>query len=79
MKHHFKITNGVNDLVDTRLSTTENAVLDIFKFDKWLHEQFGDYECEQSKSMQDIIKDEYGVFALRFVEQALRFLDDLEG
>lgn len=79
MKHHFKITDGVNNFVDTCLSTTENAVLDMYKFDEWLHEQFGAYEFKHNKSMKEIIKNEYGVFALRFIEQALGFLEDLEG
>jgi hypothetical protein len=79
MKYHFKITDGVNTFVDASLSTTSNAVLDIYKFDSWLHGQFGTYELKQGKSMKDVIKDEYGVFALRFVEQALGFLEDLEG
>jgi len=34
--------------------------IDPFKLDDWLHQKFGEYEEEQQKSMQDIIKEHYG-------------------
>ena len=73
MRYYFKITEGINVFVDSYLSTTGRAVLDTIKFDEWLHDQFDNYELKKGKSMKEIIKDEYGVSALRFVEQALEF------
>lgn len=35
------------------------AVIDIFAFDDWLHEKYGEYE-DEGKSMRDIVTEHYG-------------------
>jgi hypothetical protein len=44
--------------------------IDPFKFDDYLHEQFGEYEKEK-KSMRDIILEKYGERALTVFEALL--------
>ena len=37
----------------------KKPIIDINKFDDWLHNQYGDYE-EQGLSMQDVLTKNYG-------------------
>jgi hypothetical protein len=44
----------------------KQPVIDIVKFDGWLHKQCGDYESE-GKSMNDILSEKYGKAAARLI------------
>ena len=50
----------VRNLADMQMSRIMNRpIFNVFKFDDWLHEKFGDYESEK-KSMQDIFSQLFG-------------------
>jgi len=50
----------LHDFMDFELSAVfRKPILDIYKFDDWLHCQFGEYE-EKGKSMYDVIAANYG-------------------
>jgi hypothetical protein len=49
-----------NKYLDTLMSAqTGKPMLDIFKFDEWLHEKYGNYE-ESGHSMLTILIEKYG-------------------
>lgn len=56
---------GIPHTVVATLADTESAliynrpIMDIFKFDDWLHDKYGDYESE-GKSMSDMFKQLFG-------------------
>lgn len=45
-------------------------ILDILKFDDWLHSQFGQYE-DTGKSMRDIVLEKYGEDAFRLIKSLI--------
>ena len=50
----------LGDFMDFELSVVfRKPILDIYKFDDWLHCQFGEYE-EKGMSMHDVIVANYG-------------------
>ena len=50
----------VRNLADIQMSIIMNRpIFNVFKFDDWLHEKFGDYESEK-KSMQDMFNRLFG-------------------
>ena len=50
----------VRNLADMQISMIMNRpIFNVFKFDDWLHEKFGDYESEK-KSMRDIFSQLFG-------------------
>ena len=50
----------VRNLADMKMSIIMNRpIFDIFKFDDWLHEKFGNYESE-NKSMRDMFNQLFG-------------------
>ena len=50
----------VRNLADMQMSMIMNRpIFNVFKFDDWLHEKFGDYESEK-KSMRDIFNQLFG-------------------
>ena len=50
----------VRNLADMQMSMIMNRpIFNVFKFDDWLHEKFGDYESEK-KSMQDMFNSLFG-------------------
>lgn len=50
----------VRNLADMQMSMIMNRpIFNVFKFDDWLHEKFGDYESEK-KSMRDIFSQLFG-------------------
>ena len=50
----------VQNLADMQMSMIMNRpIFNVFKFDDWLHEKFGDYESEK-KSMQDMFNQLFG-------------------
>ena len=50
----------VRNLADMQMSRIMNRpIFNVFKFDDWLHEKFGDYESEK-KSMRDIFSQLFG-------------------
>lgn len=50
----------VRNLADMQMSMIMNRpIFNVFKFDDWLHEKFGDYESEK-KSMQDMFNQLFG-------------------
>ena len=68
MDRHFGIRSGVQEYVDTMVSAIADKILmDIVKFDEWLHEQHGEYEKEKGMSMAELLKKEYGQAAHDFV------------
>ena len=50
----------VRNLADIQMSIIMNRpIFNVFKFDDWLHEKFGDYESE-NKSMRDMFNQLFG-------------------
>ena len=45
--------------------------LNLFEFDDYLHEKFGEYEDERKMSMADIIEAKYGEAAKNWAEKAI--------
>jgi hypothetical protein len=59
----------LNPFLDGLMMTvTRRPVIDVFKFDDWLHEQFGNYE-DDGKSMNDLINEKYGKGAVGLVKE----------
>ena len=57
-KDHFNLP--FNKYIDVQMSfVLGKPVLDIFKFDEWLHEKYGNYE-DSGDSMRTIILKQYG-------------------
>lgn len=42
------------------------VIIDIFAFDDWLHEKYGNYE-EEGKSMRDIVTEHYGEKGMKMI------------
>jgi hypothetical protein len=58
----FKETFNLNfnDFIDPIISTfVGEPVIDVIKFDDWLHKEHGNYE-ERGLSMQDFLTEQYG-------------------
>jgi len=49
----------------------KKQVVDMFGFDDWLHQCFGDYENNESKSMRDIISEHFGEDGLRLFKAVM--------
>lgn len=56
--------SGYHDALMTE--TFGYVVVDLFKFDIWLHTQWGAYE-KQKKSMRDVVIEHYGEEASKFI------------
>jgi len=72
----FEIKYGVprfSQLLDNNLALLGKFVIDIIKFDDWLHKQFGDYESED-KSMSGILLEKYGYDIQQYVKQMIETL-----
>jgi len=75
MKKHFGITNGVNKFVSRIFVVApETGIMDIIKFDAWLHKKHGEYE-ERGMSMANLVETEYGAITSKFVKEALGLND----
>lgn len=48
----------------------KHLMIDILKFDDWLHSQFGNYE-DEGKSMRDIIHEKYGDNAVELIKNLI--------
>lgn len=55
-------------LINNAMVLFGEFVIDILKFDKFLHEKFGNYE-DEGKSMRDILSEKYGDDIKDYVEQ----------
>lgn len=44
----------------------KHLMVDIIKFDDWLHNQFGDYE-DKGQSMQGLVREKYGEDAEKLI------------
>ena len=71
MKTHFEITHGVQNFIGLPESNPKKVIMNIVKFDDWLHEKHGNYEEEQGLSMGEIISKEYGIEANIFSKTAM--------
>jgi hypothetical protein len=62
-----------NGYIDNLMSAiSKHFVIDICKFDDYLHEKFGDYDDgENAISMEALILKEYGVEASNLIESLL--------
>ena len=71
-QEHFAISDP-NPYIDKSLSLLcKRFVLDIFKFDEFLHDKFGNYDHgEDSISMKELILKKYGVDAERFISSLI--------
>jgi hypothetical protein len=72
--------NGFLDPMMTKLNllTGKNAIsIDVFKFDDFLHREFGDYES-QNKSMNDIVLENYGEKGMDLLNRLLCFDEGAE-
>jgi hypothetical protein len=69
LRTHFKLPQPNRYLCPTAL-IQKKGVLDIIKFDDWLHTQHGQYE-DKGMSMKECIRKEYGENAVSFVEKCL--------
>lgn len=67
----FEIKYGVppfSKLINNAMVLFGEFVIDILKFDQFLHEKFGNYE-DEGKSMRDILSEKYGDDIKDYVEQ----------
>jgi len=48
----------------------KKPIIDMGKFDDWLHEQFGDYE-DNGESMADVLRNNYGNSAVNKIKDLL--------
>ncbi|GHV57818.1 hypothetical protein AGMMS49579_24240 [Spirochaetia bacterium] len=62
---HTKLNPFLDGLL---MVATKKPVIDVFKFDDWLHEQHGNYE-DKGKCMADILNEKYGKDAFRLVKE----------
>lgn len=69
LTNYFKLPHPNKYLCSTAI-IQKKGVLDIIKFDDWLHEQYGQYE-NKGLSMQDLIRKEYGEEAVHFIKECL--------
>jgi hypothetical protein len=54
---------------DMRLSIAfDRPVLDLPKFDDWMHEIYGEYEDEQGLSLYDLLVKEKGIEFAKYIE-----------
>lgn len=68
-QRHFKI-HLRPEWIDTLLTALQLGMkiyFDVIRFDKYLHEQFGEYEND-GKSMATIIEEKFGASARRLIE-----------
>ena len=56
-------------LINNNLVLLGKFVIDIIKFDDWLHKQFGDYS--KDKSMSGILLEKYGYDIQQYVKQMI--------
>jgi hypothetical protein len=73
--HHFfhKTFHTIkfHDFMDFELSTLfKKPVLNLDKFDRWLHNQFGEYE-DEGLSMEDVLINNYGNIAANTIKGLL--------
>lgn len=62
---------SLSDCIDTLVSIVAGrVVVDIMKIDDILHNRFGNYE-DEGLSMNDIIKEKYGEFAVQLLNELL--------
>ena len=69
---HFKI-HLRPEWIDTLLTALQPGMkisFDVVRFDKYLHEQFGEYEND-GKSMAAIIEDNFGPSAVKLIRDHL--------
>jgi hypothetical protein len=62
---HTKLNPFLDGLM---MMATRRPVIDVFKFDDWLHKQHGNYE-DDGKCMNDIINDKYGKGAVSLITE----------
>ena len=69
---HFKIHLRPEwiDAILTLYDPRKNLHFNVISFDKYLHEQFGEYE-DAGKSMAAIIEEKFGAPARRLIEDHL--------
>ena len=69
---HFKIHLRPEwiDAIVTLYDSRKNLHFNVIRFDKYLHEQFGEYE-ERGKSMATIIQEKFGAPARELIEDHL--------
>jgi len=72
LKHHFNIDNIIKFTDESVWIISRTYVLNIFTFDDYLHEKFGEYEEERGMSMANLIEKEYSVDAKIWVENAIK-------
>lgn len=62
---------SLSDCIDTLVSlAAKHVVVDVLKIDDILHNRFGNYE-DEGLSMNDIIKEKYGEFAVQLLNELL--------
>ncbi|GHV71798.1 hypothetical protein AGMMS49928_25360 [Spirochaetia bacterium] len=62
---HTKLNPFLDGLL---MIVTKRTVIDVFKFDDWLHEQHGNYE-DDDKCLNDIINEKYGKGAVNLIKE----------
>lgn len=63
---HFKLY--FKDYFDVQTTIIFGYItIDLFKFDDFLHRAFGEYEAEQGKSMAQMVKEHFGVEAMKLI------------
>lgn len=71
MRKHFDLKGeSASKFLDRTFLRMKKASLDLFAFDDWLHEKFGEYE-DEGKSMSDIIEEKFSKEARVFCKSAI--------
>jgi len=68
MERHFEIKSAALKFIDDLTATTQrSAIVDLVKFDEWLHKQHGNYEADYGLSMAELVKTRYSQSAHDFL------------
>jgi hypothetical protein len=66
MKDHFEIDKP-GEYLDELFLKDKLVKIDLFKFDDWLHAEFGGYEETHGFSMKELIEDRFSQEASDFI------------
>lgn len=61
----------VDQFYDPLTSIISNRIIiDIIKFDEWLHSKYGNYE-DNGMSMEDLVREHYGVRGVELIKDLI--------
>lgn len=70
LRSHFGIVKWMLYVDHEIWVFSRNYVINVVKFDEWLHEQFGNYEKDRKMSAYEVIEAEYGLAAKEWLKRS---------